>query len=108
MYEMDKQIKSLLLLTLLQQVYFYFSFHLPVIQLLISKWKKSYEDRCHSPPHVSVTGNVLITIKRFACYHLLLASNITFMIASLYLGTIHIWQNLNENYYYLTSTKSMI
>ena len=30
------------------------------------------------------------------------------MTDSQYLGTIQIWQNLNENHYYLTSTKSMI
>ena len=30
------------------------------------------------------------------------------MTDSQYLGTIEIWQNLDENHYYLTSTKSMI
>ena len=40
--------------------------------------EKSYEAVYHSPPHVSaITGNILITIKRFAHYHLL-ASNSTF------------------------------
>ena len=62
-----------------------------------------------SPPHISViTGNILITTIRFARYHLLLASNSFFMTDSLYLGTIQISRNLNERYYYLTSTKSMI
>ena len=41
-------------------------------------------------------------------YHLLLASNSIFMADSLYLGTIQIWWNLNENHWYLTSTKSLI
>ena len=41
------------------------SFHLPTIQLFISKWEKSYEDIYLSPPHISViTGNILITIKK--------------------------------------------
>ena len=48
------------------------------------------------------------TMIRFFRYHLLLASNITFMHHSLYLGTIQIWQNLNVQFYYLTSTKSVI
>ena len=47
-------------------------------------------------------------IIRFACYHLLLASNKIFMTVSLYLGTIQIWQNLSEHYYYLILTKSVI
>ena len=70
--EIGEQIKSSLLLTLLQCVYSYRSFHLPAIQLFISSWKKSYKDIYHSPAHVSViTGNILITITRFSPYHLL-------------------------------------
>ena len=38
---MGKQIKSSLLLTLLQQVYSYFTFHLPVIQLFIGNEQKA-------------------------------------------------------------------
>ena len=48
------------------------------------------------------------TMIRFSCCHLLLASTITFMHHSLYLGTIQIWQNVNIEFYYLTSTKSEI
>ena len=72
--------------------------------------KNSYEDIYHSPPHVSViAGNILITIIRFASYHLLLlASNSTFMTDSMYLGIIQICWNLNEHYYFLISTTSMI
>ena len=63
----------------------------------------------HSPPHVSVTtGNILITIIIFAYYHLLLAFSTTFMVDSIYLGTIQICQNLNEHYYYWISTTSVI
>ena len=40
---MGKQIKSLFLLTLLEQVCSYFGFHLTVIQLFISKWEKTME-----------------------------------------------------------------
>ena len=89
-------------------LYSYFSFLLPAIQL-VSTWGKSYEDVCRSPSYVSViTGNILITIARFACYHLLLASNSTFMTDSKYLGTFPIQRNLNKHRYYLTSTKSMV
>ena len=67
--EMGKQIKSSLLLTLLQEFYSFFSFHLPAIQRLISTRKKSCKHISHSP-HVSViTRNILITIIRFARYH---------------------------------------
>ena len=60
------------------------------------------------PPHFSViTGNILITIIRFGRYHLLLASNSTFMNDSMWLGTIQICQNLNEHYHYLIPTTSM-
>ena len=69
---MGKQIKCLLLInTLLQQVYSYFSSHVPIIQLFISTWAKSYEGMF--PTHVSVIkGNILITIIKFARYHLFL------------------------------------
>ena len=89
---MGDQIKrSLIIKTLLQLVCSYLSFHLPTIQLCLSTWKKSYEDVYHSPPHVSViTANILIAIIRFARYHLLPASNSTFMNDSMYLGTIQI------------------
>ena len=47
--------------------------------------------------HVSViTGNILITIKKFARYHVLLASNSILMTDSMYLGTIQICRNLNQ------------
>ena len=66
------------------------------IQLSISTWEKSFED-IYPSPHISVvTGNILITIItiiRLAHYHLLLASNSTFMTDSLYLGTIQICRN---------------
>ena len=79
-----------LLLTLLQQVYSYFSFYLPAIQLFISTLVKSHEDIRYSPPLVSViTGNILIAITRFVRYHLL-SSNITSMTDFPYLGTIQI------------------
>lgn len=59
---MGKQTTRFLLLTLLQEVYSYFYFHLPAIQLFISTWEnvlKTY----HSPLHNSViTGDILITI----------------------------------------------
>ena len=71
---MGKQIKSSLLIkTLLQKV-----LNLPTIQLFISTWKKAMKTH-HSPPHVSaITGNILITIIRFARYDPLLASDNTF------------------------------
>ena len=65
---MGKQIKSSVLLTPLQQDYSYFNFSLPApaIQLFISVWAKSCKDVYHSPPHVSGTGNILITIITFS------------------------------------------
>ena len=58
------------------------------------------EDIYCSPLYVSIiTGNILIMIKRFICYHLLFASNSVFMTDSMYLGTIQISQNLNEHCY---------
>ena len=73
------------------------------------KMGKSYDDIYHSPPHVSVfTGNMLITIMRFAHYHLPLAYNSSVMIDSMYLVTIQIFPNLNEHYNYLISTASVI
>ena len=59
--------------------------------------------------HVSViTRNILITIIRFSLYHLLFASNSTFTTDSRHLGTIQICRNLNEHYYHLISTTSVI
>ena len=83
---------------------------MPAIQLFVSTWEKNYEHIYHSPPHVSVTtGNILITIIRFAPYHLLLSSNRTFMTDSQYLDTIQIWWNLNVHHFcILLSTKSMV
>ena len=61
---------------------------------------KKNEDIYCSPLYVSIiTGNILIMIIRFTCYHLLLASNSVFMTDSMYLGTIQISQNLNEHCY---------
>ena len=79
--------------------------------LFISTWEERtiWEDIYHSAPHVSViTGNILITTTRFDRYHLLLASNSTFMTDSMYLDIIQIYRNLNEHYYYLVSTTSVI
>ena len=98
---MELHHKNLLLLMLLLEVYSYFSFHLPAIQLFIST----------SPLHISVfTGNMLITIITitFAHYYLLLASNSIFMADSLYLSTFQIWKNFNKHYYYSISIKSVI
>ena len=77
LHEMGEEIKSSFLIKmLLRQVCSYFSFHLPAVQIFISTWEKSYEDVCHSLLHVSViTRNILITIIRFTCYYLLLASH---------------------------------
>ena len=59
--------------------------------------------------HLSViTGNILITIIRFSLYNLLLASNSTFTTDYRHLGTIQIRRNLNEHYYHLISTTSVI
>ena len=45
---------------------------------------------------------------RFARYNLLLASNSTFMTDSMYLGIIQFCRNLNEHYYNLILTTSVI
>ena len=59
---------------------------------LFQHGKKNYEHIYHSPLHVSgIAENILKTIIRFAHYHLLLASNSTFMTDSQYLGAIQIW-----------------
>ena len=50
----------------------------------------------------------MILIITFGSYHLMLASESTFMTDSLYLVTMQIWQNLNKHYYYLSSIKSVI
>ena len=81
--------------------FFQFSFsYNPAFYFNMGKklWRHNY-----SLPHVSViAGNILITIVRFACYHLLLASNSTFMTDYMYLGTIKTCRNLtllfNFNY----------
>ena len=108
LHKINEEIKSSLLIqTLLQKVYSVllqnsFAYN------LVFYFNMGNEDIYHSPPHVSViTGNILITIIRFARYHLL-ASNSTFMTDSMYLGIIQICQNLNEYYYYLVSNTSMI
>ena len=89
---MGEQLKSWLLLSLLQQFYSYFRFHLPAIQFFILTWEKNSENTYHSPPHVSsIARNIPITIIRFARYHLLLAYNSTFMTDSQYLDEIQIW-----------------
>ena len=109
---MDEQVKSSRLLTLLEKVYSYFSFHLPAIQFFISTWIKRFKDIYRSPPHISVvTGNIvirIITIIRFARYRLLLTSSSTFINDPMYLDTIQICRNLNEHYYYLISTTTVI
>ena len=70
---------------------------------------KSYNEIYCFLPNVSfITGIILITIIRFARYHLLLASNSTSMTGSMYLSTIQICRSLNERYHYLTLTTSMI
>ena len=70
---------------------------------------KNYKHIYHTPLHVPViTGNIIITLIRFACYHLLLASSSTFMTDSGYVGTLQIWEILNEYHYYLSSTKPVI
>ena len=101
LHEMGEEIKSSLLMKTL--------FDLPTIQLFISTWEKNYEDIYHSPPRVSIiTRKILIMIIRFARYHLLLGSNSTFESDSMYLDTIQICRHLNEHYYYLISTTSVI
>ena len=70
--------------------------------------QKSYEDIFSSTCFFYYRKILIAIIIRFARYHRLLASNSTFMTDSIYLGTIQIFQNLNEYYYYLISTKSVI
>ena len=87
----------------------YFKFHLSTAHVFISTWEKSYEHICHSLPHVFViTENTLITIIRFSRYYPFLASNSTSMTGSMNLGTIQICRKVNEHYYYLISTTSVI
>ena len=77
--------------------------------IIISTMFPVITETCGEPPHVSViTGNILITIITFGRCHLLLSFNSIFMTDSQYLGIFQIWQTLNEHWYYLTSTKSMI
>ena len=53
----------------------------------VKKAMKIYIYIYNSPPHVSVvTGNILITRIKFTRYHLLLATNSTFLVDSMYLG----------------------
>ena len=99
---MGKQIKSLLLLRLLQQFYSYFIFHLPAIQsLYFNMTKKLRRHIWLSSTCFCHYRNILVIEIRFACNYLLLTTD------SQYLHTIQIWRNLNEYHYYLTSTKSM-
>ena len=92
----------------MQEVYSYFNFHLPTVQLFFQHGQKLWTHISFSP---LITGNILIVIIRLTRYHLWLASNSTFMTDHdwfLYLGAVQIWQNLSEHHYYLTSTKSVI
>ena len=82
---------------------------MPAIELFLSTWEKSDEDTCNSISHVSVIPrNILTTIIRVARYWLLLASDSTLMTDPMYLDTIQICLNLNENYWYLISTTFLI
>ena len=66
------------------------------MQILILTGKNLWR-RHHSPVHISViTENILLTIIRYARYHLLLVSNRIYVTDSQYWGTIQIWWNLNE------------
>ena len=109
LHKMGQQIKSSLLLTLLQQVYSHFNFNLPTIQLSVSNWEKtiwrhiSFSSTCfcYYRKHPN-NDNKICQLPYF------LASSTTFMTDSTYLDTIQIYQNLNEYYYYLISTTSLI
>ena len=105
---MGEQIKSSLLIKTVSVSLFLLQLSFAYNPAFYFNMGKMYEDIYHSPPHVFViTGNILITIIRFARYHLLLASNSTFMTDSMYLGTIQICHNLNKHYYYLISATFM-
>ena len=85
---MNEQIKSFLLLTLCSNFSLPSAFMCLESRFLFQRGEnviKTY----HSPPHVPVvTGNILITIKRFTRYHLVVASNSIVTTGSLYVGTI--------------------
>ena len=95
------QIKVLHLLTLLSKFFLIFAFIWLQSSFVVKMGKKYYEHIYHSPPY----GIMKI---RLASYYFILASRSTLMTDSKYLGTIQIWQNLNEHHYYLTSTTSVI
>ena len=103
---MGKQIKSLLLLRLLQQFYSYFIFHLPAIQsLYFNMTKKLRRHIWLSSTCFCHYRNILIIEIRFSCNYLLLTTD------SQYLHTIQIWRNLNEydfNQIYDLSNKSKL
>ena len=89
---MGEQIKSSLLLTLLQSVYSYFRFHLPAIHLYLTILEKNYYDMIILL-HVSFgyyRKHPNNDVMRFVPYYLLLISNSTFMTDSQYSGTIQI------------------
>ena len=58
-------------------------------------------------PKTFLATPLLTTIIRFARYHLLLASNSTFMTDYIYLGTIQISRNLNEHFHDLTNIRKL-
>ena len=68
-------------------------------------WRhRSFSSTCYSV----IIGNILITIIIFARYHLLVASNSTFMTDFYVLSYNSDLSNLNEHYYYLISPTSVI
>ena len=68
-------------------------------------WRhRSFSSTCYSV----IIGNILITIIIFARYHLLVASNSTFMTDFYVLRCNSDLSNLNEHYYYLISPASVI
>ena len=108
---MGKQIKSSVLLTSLQQVVSYFSFHLPAIQLFISTWSENYTYKNNR--YIILLYMFLLLQETKRQYNIIcsLQSSARFqqrLHDSQYLGAIHILRNSNEHHYYLTSTKSMI
>ena len=102
---MGKHIKSLLLLTLFQEVY-YLSFHWPSIQLFISIWIKSHISFsstcfCYYRKHPN-NDNKICSLLCSTCFKQ------HFHDCFLYLGTIQIWGNFIWHCHYLTWTKSVI
>ena len=111
LHKIGEQIKSFLLIKTLLQLLSLFLLQISFAYgacLYFNMGKKIWRYISFSSTCFCYYWKILITIIRFDRYYPFLASNSTFMTDSMYLGAIQIYWNLNEHYYYLISSTSVI